>query len=297
MERRGLERHSQPQQRAYTDDVLNGVSGASSIDVWAVGSATNQTYTRSGLIEHWDGTQWSLSLTLPGSTQVSQELYGVAARYSNDAWAVGRGNGPLVEHWNGANWSNMSFPTSSASAVGDDTIFGVASLASNNVWVVGGNAAASCAGVLPVLIAHWDGSKWSVVPNTPEGELYAIAAVSPNDIWAVGSPVMHWDGKSWSVVTSPSTSGFLRGVAATASNDVWAVGSSYGAHGEVPVTAHWNGHSWTIAQFTGAGRADNSLTAVAAVSAGEAWAVGAYDDYPAFQAGEARQALIEHYLA
>jgi hypothetical protein len=94
---------------APTDDVLNGVSGASSIDVWAVGSATNQTYTRSGLIEHWDGTQWSLSLTLPGSTQVSQELYGVAARYSNDAWAVGRGNGPLVEHWNGANWSNMSF--------------------------------------------------------------------------------------------------------------------------------------------------------------------------------------------
>ena len=59
--------------------------------------------------------------------------------------------------------------------------------------------------------------QWSVVPS-PNGSstsnLSAVAAVSANDIWAVGSSgnqmsgaqtlIEHWNGLSWSVVTSPN---------------------------------------------------------------------------------------------
>ena len=59
------------------------------------------------------------------------------------------------------------------------------------------------------------------------------------------------------------------GVAAIATNDVWAVG--YNEIG--PLTAHWDGTSWTaIANPTLLGT--NSLFAVSAVSTSNVWAVG-----------------------
>jgi hypothetical protein len=56
------------------------------------------------------------------------------------------------------------------------------------------------------LIEHFDGTQWSLVPN-PEpagGNLDAITALSPTNVWAVGSRragahltlVMHYDGTS-----------------------------------------------------------------------------------------------------
>src|SRR5256885_8967205 len=60
--------------------------------------------------------------------------------------------------------------------------------------------------------------KWSVVPS-PNGDstsgLSSVAAVSANDIWAVGNSgsqrgsgqtlIEHWNGTQWSLVPSPST--------------------------------------------------------------------------------------------
>jgi hypothetical protein len=286
-----------------TDDVLNGVAAASSSDVWAVGSATNDTYTRSGLIEHWDGTHWSLSLTLPPSGQFGQELYGVAARSATDAWAVGNANGPLVKHWNGATWATVPFPPLSPSYLSDDVLFGVVALAATDVWVVGGFPPVGCGSDNPVLIAHWDGKQWSVVPNTPTGVLYGVAAAGPHDLWAVGTTfggqlLMHWNGTSWSVASGPSTPKqsfpVMHGVAANSSMDVWTVG--YGRNdqdGTIMFVEHWNGQAWSLASVTGPGLADNSLSGVAAVAAGDAWAVGAYDDC---QRCGAQQALIERFV-
>src|SRR5204862_547524 len=79
--------------------------------------------------------------------------------------------------------------------------------------------------------------------------LSGVAAVSANDIWAVGgSLIEHWDGSNWSVVPSPSPSaGYsnLYGVAAVSANDVWAVGSS-GYDPFQTLTEHWNGRSWSV---------------------------------------------------
>jgi hypothetical protein len=64
-------------------------------------------------------------------------------------------------------------------------------------------------------IEHWDGTSWSIVasPNPAPGansNVQGIAAISANDIWAVGSIgaaktlTEHWDGTSWSIIPSPS---------------------------------------------------------------------------------------------
>jgi hypothetical protein len=116
------------------------------------------------------------------------------------------------------------------------------------------------------LIEHFDGTQWSLVPN-PEpagGNLDAITALSPTNVWAVGSRragahltlVMHYDGTSWRVVPSPNPStaynadNELRGVAAAGPNDIWAVGmyqnEQTAIHQHRTLTEHWDGTGWSI---------------------------------------------------
>ena len=82
--------------------------------------------------------------------------------------------------------------------------------------------------------------------------LIAVTAVSPADVWAVGTTAPrgsfatlteHFDGSRWTRVASPSQGNWnmLEGVDAVSSNDVWAVGFSrtYSS-----LAIHWNGTSW-----------------------------------------------------
>jgi len=119
--------------------------------------------------------------------------------------------------------------------------------------------------------------------------LGAIAALSTNDVWAVGifdqftqsgykTLAEHWDGAKWKLVQTPNTSqlnNVLAGVAATGTNDVWAVGYQSPASGPYStLIEHWNGKAWKIVPsgtFTGL------LTSVAAVAPDDAWAVGSTD--------------------
>jgi hypothetical protein len=267
------------------DNVLNGVAGTSPKDVWAVGYTAGAF--GQGLIQHWDGSGWSL---VPGSSASIGALYGVAALTSRDAWAVGDG----IQHWDGARW--QAVPGATFDRSNYDRFFGVAAVASNDVWAVGGQPFQGCGTDQPALIEHWDGARWSVIPNTPAGILFSVSAVNSADIWAVGtSLVMHWDGKQWSVVASTSSGVNLNGVSARASNDVWAVGSRYDQNIQQIVIQHWDGHAWTASQATGPGLIGNALQGVVAISASEAWAVGSYSHY--FTYYTAQQSLIMRYIA
>ncbi len=92
---------------------LDAVAVVSTNDVWAVGdNQPGGSFTT--LIEHWDGTQWSV---VPSPSPGSQYnvLYGVAAVSISDVWAVGyssSGNSQqtLIEHWNGSSWSVVTSP-------------------------------------------------------------------------------------------------------------------------------------------------------------------------------------------
>src|SRR6478672_1156291 len=109
------------------------------------------------------------------------------------------------------------------------------------------------------------GQVWRVVSSPNQGAdsnyLQGVAAVSANDVWAVGhynngsdnrdqTLTMHWDGSQWIVVSSPnpgSLGNYLYEVEAVSANDVWAVGSYYEGGGYYgTLTMHWDGSLWRV---------------------------------------------------
>jgi hypothetical protein len=96
---------------SFGPNTLRSVAAVSSNDVWAVGY---------GLIEHWNGSNWSLVPSAPGGNPA--DLRGVTTVASNDVWAVGRRQETttqgyqktLVEHWDGSAWTVVPSPNGSA---------------------------------------------------------------------------------------------------------------------------------------------------------------------------------------
>src|SRR6266513_1141762 len=64
----------------------------------------------------------------------------------------------------------------------------VSALAENDVWAVGVSYNTELT-LGSTLIEHWNGSRWSPDPKTKNStfvnKINAVAAVSPNDVWAV----------------------------------------------------------------------------------------------------------------
>ncbi len=68
---------------------LQAITAITSSDTWAVGSSAPDSSSASqALIEHWNGTQWSV-VSSPQPNGWTSDLTGVAAISGNDVWAVG----------------------------------------------------------------------------------------------------------------------------------------------------------------------------------------------------------------
>jgi hypothetical protein len=188
----------------------------------------------STLIEHFNGTSWSVSQNVP-SPGVDAELDGVAATSPTNAWAVGQftpvgGNQTaLILHWNGSTWQQQdsTFPAGTFSSLG-----AVAATSATDAWAVGFDP-----GLQP-LILHFNGTAWARKPAPPlgsgTGSLAGVVASSTSNAWAVGSTfdgfthrylVEHWDGANWTTVSTRTAETFLGAVAGT-SGGFWAVGAS-----------------------------------------------------------------------
>ena len=122
-----------------------------------------------------------------------------------------------------------------------------------------------------------------------------MAVISATNAWAVGSYsngtvnqaralIVHWNGSSWKQQHSPnpgSAFNTLTGVAATSPTNAWAVGDSCtncGTDSESTgtLTLYWNGTAWKQQSSPSPGSFITYLDGVAATSATNAWAVGAY---------------------
>jgi len=106
---------------------VNGVSGRSTSDIWAVGSTSNGRDTH---LRHWDGTTWTsvpgANIQVPpsgGRRQRSTGLNAVSALSGTNVWAVGgaqyadSNNNTLVEHWNGQTWTLVPAAAAPGSAL------------------------------------------------------------------------------------------------------------------------------------------------------------------------------------
>jgi hypothetical protein len=117
---------------------LRAIAAVSANDVWAVGYRevpSGEGYFYDTLIEHWNGTSWTLSPGVEPDLGYDY-LFGVTARTSTSVWAVGSAGGrSFVEKFNGARWTRASTPnvgtsnnTLQAATVSPDT---------GDAWAVG----------------------------------------------------------------------------------------------------------------------------------------------------------------
>lgn len=278
---------------------LTSVDALGTGDVWAVGysaSANPFDPLSKTVIEHWNGSSWSVVASpnppLPRGYESSNELFGVSAASANDVWAVGHtydysDGQSLILHWDGTAWTDVSTPDPGLGG----WLYGVEVVSPNDVWAVGTNYV----DFLQVsLIKHWDGTSWTVVPSPNVGPFVntflSVSATSANDVWAVGyhlelfgtsqeyqTSVIHWDGTAWSVVPSPNASqlnNYLFDVVGLGAGHAWAVGFWDNGVQLLTMIQHWNGFTWNIVTSSNSSDALNELTGIVAVGPNEAWAAG-----------------------
>ena len=157
---------------------LVGAAVISASDVWAVGDQEKQLF-----LEHWDGTSWTPVINTVGK---DSHPTSIAARASNDVWAVGFQGGTaqaMSIHFDGSVWSQVIIQKQ-----GDQSeLDAVAPIAASDVWAVGETLSGS---KYRPLAMHWSGSTWSAVPTpsigTSAGYLDGLVALSSSDVWAAG---------------------------------------------------------------------------------------------------------------
>jgi hypothetical protein len=285
---------------------LGGVVAISPTEAWAVGLLNSSgNVPPNQVIERWDGTQWNLypNPTFPANAEPN--LYTMTAVSANDIWAVGSLLQSaetlyfLFEHWDGTSWTFSRIQTDNGFLMGSSAD------ATNDVWAVGysGDLAESS----DTLVYHYNGTAWEKMASPKAGaadQLSAVAALAPNDVWAVGNYyqalhdpqltlIEHYDGSSWAVVPSPNVgpnsnfqSNRLFGITALSPTDIWAFGSYFAASGsghQMTLLLHWDGTAWSIAPSPNPskdGFLSDVLFAGVSPAAGELWIVGSEDEAP-----------------
>src|SRR5262249_39888421 len=139
--------------------------------------------TLAPLVEHWNGSAFKL-VRLPSGLNKGFGLHAIEGQGGQDFWAVGSSGVTLQR--SGTSWTRHHIPGASS----NDTLYGVSEPAADDAWTVGvtddGTSAA-------VLLYHWNGSAWSSQGPSLLGYLYGVRAVSPSNVWAVGTQLVNND--------------------------------------------------------------------------------------------------------
>ena len=162
---------------AGTSDSLTGVWGSGPNDVWAVAGT--------GIITHFDGSSWQLSVTRIGVT----ELRSIWGSGPSDVWAVGTphalhptSDDQSILHWSGSGWDQVVENSPSAQA---QVLQGVWAAPTGEAWAAAFGA-----------VLQWNGTAWAP-SSVPSGFYYGVWGRAANDVWVVGNGILHFDGGSW----------------------------------------------------------------------------------------------------
>jgi hypothetical protein len=140
------------------------------------------------------------------------------------AWAVGDQSTILEGH--GASWVPQPVLDSTLD------LHGVWGAAANDVWAVGTRGTTG-------RIAHYDGTGWTLLPDSFGTGLNSVAGTSSTNVWAVGDGTssFHWNGSAWqSVDASVAAPHALVAVTAAANRAFAATDST--------LVIAWDGTSW-----------------------------------------------------
>lgn len=271
------------------ENALLAVSMPAAGSAWAVGYYVSGKFQQRTLIEHFNGSVWSVvSSPSPGALQ--NILYGVAAISDSDVWAVGAEQDAdglfhaLTEHWDGAAWSVVNAVDGGSNG---NQFYAVKALASNDVYAVGQQSGTAFPS--EALIEHWDGTAWSVVSSPADSStalpLGVTATAStltlvgqqetdtaPNTTYVAAGPP-----GTLSIASTPNASTGENDLfgAAEADRSTWAVGwdinTTTGNHD--PLVLEFASGSWSLVS-TPSLKGDSGFAAITVIPGGGFWAVG-----------------------
>jgi hypothetical protein len=123
-----------PNPEGAPDAEFHAVSVRSKNDVWATGFTTITGSLFLTLVEHWDGTQWTIVDSPNPEGSADSYLYGAEALTARNAWATGYyiagGNlHTFAEHWNGRKWKVIDTPDFGGSSY----LFGIDALSRDDI--------------------------------------------------------------------------------------------------------------------------------------------------------------------
>ena len=225
---------------------LSAVHAVSPSDVWAVGGTADPGGVGAPLIEHWDGSRWSIIPTtgvprspLNGATQAG--LSAVSVGPDGTVWAVGEATTttaggsqqPLILRGDPSGFATVAAPPP-IPGKSVDWLFGVAASVQSAVAVgsysftdgYGGRGDAAFA-------LRWDGAAWneSALPAFPDSSRLDGVAYRGDETLAVGSAggkalILTRSGSSWTQAgTSGSKGTSLQAISVAPDGSVWVVGS------------------------------------------------------------------------
>jgi hypothetical protein len=287
-----------------TNSTLASVSATGPGEAWAVGTFMDQKALDHPLAEHRSGSTW-IRVPVPQPAGQQALLNAVDDLSPGNAWAVGTsfsggvgaspGGLTLIEHWNGTRWSIVPSPNPATGIPGDtDVLTAISGTGPGNLWAAGWDSNET-SNTISLLFEHWNGSTWtaatSPTPLMSEQFATAITAISPGNVWAVGtdetdgskSLSAHWNGTAWSIVPTPNLThagnaqNMLTGVSADGAGNVWASGLADNVNGRnlrVPYVLHWTGAKWVMTKVPNLGTEGSRLNGIQVLSPTDAWAVG-----------------------
>jgi formylglycine-generating enzyme required for sulfatase activity len=252
------------------DAVWNALWGASGADVFVGGQTLPGEQKQGGVISRYDGSAWRRAASDAGA--FVEALWGASP---SDVFAAGKqapeARGEILRY-DGAEWA----PTNNGGAMDIRSLWG---FARSDVFAVGNDYRGG-------LIAHFDGSAWSMMNDKVrtsfmEGKaganvlddfrLHGVWGASRENLFAVGGDlrtrqdvgvILRYDGKQWLPVME-GVRAMARGIWGSSSSSAFVVG-------ENGLIVEYDGAYWREME-SGTAR---SLLAVTGTSAGDVYAVG-----------------------
>jgi len=212
-------------------------------------------------VERWNGTAWRIVPVPARLARYAVNSAGFGASSDRDAWFFNAGTiAGKALHWNGTRWAVHAIPAWVVQEnLSGSTSVGIADFGRAGMWVI--SQGQRSFQQVKYFAGFFHRGRWNKIrlPGIP-GQ---VAAVSPADVWAVGSPanprpharqfLMHWNGRGWSTLSIPKPASIppnsfesVGNLVAAGPRDVWLQRNiETGSKGARTLyLLHWNGKSW-----------------------------------------------------
>lgn len=194
-----------------TDDLFC-IHAVSSSDIWAAG--------KDGTIIHLDNGNW-----VTEASPITEDIYGIHGTGPSKIYAVGE-DGKIIL-WDGLSWANVSSPTTT-------TLTSIKMFSAYNGIAVGEDAS----------LIRFDGSNWFTANHQVPTNVHfnCVFGALINDIWICGHGglIIHQVLDSFIPEDTPLVPA-LNAIWVSANNDVWAGGNN----GKL---LHYNGNTWSTTE-------------------------------------------------